>query len=69
MEEPTEARKTEGGRIEIASAESKDRFGELLGRAAFGGERIVITRFGKPVAAFIGLRDLETLGALDSAAA
>ena len=69
MEEPTEGRKPESQRIEVASADGKDRFGELLGRAAFGGERIVITRFGKPVAAFIGLRDLETLEALDSAAA
>ena len=69
MEEPTEPRKPEGGRVEIASAESKDRFGELLGRAAYGGERIVITRFGKPIAAFVGLRDLETLEAMDSAAA
>lgn len=36
-------------------------FGDFLGRAGFGGERIVITRNGKPIAALIGLPDFERL--------
>jgi prevent-host-death family protein len=68
MEEPTEGRKAESRRIEVTSDEGKNRFGELLNRAGFGGERIVITRFGKPVAGVVGLRDLEALEALENAA-
>jgi prevent-host-death family protein len=59
MAESTEGRKAK--RIELSSVEAKDRFGELLGRAGFGNERILITRHGRPVAAVIGMRDLESL--------
>jgi prevent-host-death family protein len=65
MEEATESRKAESRHEELTADEAKSRFGELLGRAGFGGERIVITRHGKPIAAFVSLRDLE---ALDGAA-
>lgn len=65
MEEPTEGRKTESRLLEVASNEGKDRFGELVGRAGFGNERIVITRFGKPIAGFVPIRDLERLEKLD----
>lgn len=65
MEDATEGRKAESRRAEMTSDEGKNRFGELLNRAGFGNERIVITRFGKPVASVIGLRDLETLEKLD----
>ena len=35
---------------EVSIAEAKARFSELVNRAAYGGERIVITKHGKPVA-------------------
>lgn len=35
--------------VEISIAEAKARFSELVNRAAYGGERIVITKRGKPV--------------------
>jgi prevent-host-death family protein len=67
MPDATEDRKaTEAeveGPIEITSDEGKQRFGQYLGRAGFGNERIVVTRFGKPFAAIIGMRDLAALEA------
>ncbi len=42
-------------------AEAKKKFSELLARVAFNGERFVITRRGKPMAALIGLEDLAVL--------
>lgn len=47
--------------VEITSDEGKQRFGQYLARAGFGNERIVITRFGKPFAVIIGMRDLAVL--------
>lgn len=40
------------------SAQAKSKFSELVGRAAYGRERIVIKRKGKPIAALIGIEDL-----------
>lgn len=42
-------------------AEAKKKFSELLARVAFKGERFVITRRGKPMAALVGLEDLAVL--------
>src|SRR5262245_27172106 len=35
---------------EVSIAEAKARFSELVNRAAYGGERIVITKRGRPIA-------------------
>jgi len=40
-------------------AEAKRRFSELLARAAYKGERFIITRRGKPMAALVDLHQLE----------
>ncbi len=48
---------------------AKDQFSELLNRAAYGNERIVIISHGKPKAALIGLGDLERLEHLEWEAA
>ena len=53
---------TEANATEVAKV-----FGDFLGRAGFGGERIVVTRNGKPIAALIGLHDFERLVSLDAA--
>jgi prevent-host-death family protein len=34
---------------ELSIAEAKARFSELVNRVAYGGERIVITKRGKPI--------------------
>lgn len=47
----------------IGVAEAKKRFSELLVRAAFAGERFLIERRGKPLAALVSLEDLRRLEA------
>lgn len=46
---------------EAPVAELKARLSEYVSLSASRGERIVITRRGKPVAALVGLEDLQTL--------
>ena len=53
------------GPEEVAAEEARIRLGELMSRAGYGDERIVLTRHGKPLAALVSLRDLA---ALESAA-
>lgn len=67
MEDTAEGRKADSRRVEVTSDEGKNRFGDVLNRAGYGNERIVITRFGKPVAAVVGMRDLEALEEIDAA--
>ncbi len=50
---------------EVLSAEARDRFSELLGRAAFGGERIILTRRGRGSAALVPLEVLELIETLE----
>ena len=38
---------------EVSVAEAKKRFSELLGRVAFAGERIVISKRGRPMAVLV----------------
>jgi prevent-host-death family protein len=52
----------------LSTAEARERFAELVSRAAFGKERIVLTRRGKPLAAMVPVADLERLQALEDAA-
>lgn len=53
----------------IGIAELKNSLSEILNRAAFGGERIIISSRGKPKAALISLKDLELLEELEDAQA
>jgi prevent-host-death family protein len=53
----------------ISVSEMKDTLSEVLNRAAYGRERIVIASRGKPKAAVIGLDDLELLEELEDALA
>lgn len=45
----------------VAITEAKKKFAEFVNRAAYGGERFLIKRRGKPIAAIIGMNDLELL--------
>jgi prevent-host-death family protein len=51
----------------IGSRQAREQFAELLNRAAYAGERIVISRRGKPVAALIPADDLALLEQLEDA--
>jgi prevent-host-death family protein len=41
------------GNTEYSVAEAKKHFSELLGRVAYGGERITIAKRGKPLAVLV----------------
>lgn len=43
----------------VGVAEAKAKLSELLGQVAHRGERIVLQRRGKPVAALVPMEDLE----------
>jgi prevent-host-death family protein len=50
--------------IQIGTYEAKAHFSELIRRAAHAGERFIIAKKGKPIAALIGLDELRQLEAL-----
>jgi prevent-host-death family protein len=47
---------------------ARSRFGELVNRARFGHERVILTEHGKPVAAIISVDELAELQAAANAA-
>lgn len=49
----------------VTSAQARNTFPDLVGQAAYGKKRTVITRRGKKVAAIIPIEDLERLQALE----
>ena len=52
----------EGGMAEkVRVTEAKAQLSALMARAGYGGERFVIERRGRPLAALVGVGDLERL--------
>jgi prevent-host-death family protein len=49
----------ETGRVSIA--EAKGNFSEYISRVAFAGEKLIITKRGKPVAGLVSLEDIKRL--------
>ena len=52
--------------LEITKA--KDAFSDTVNRTAYGKERIILTRRGKPLAALVPMEDIELLDRLENAA-
>jgi prevent-host-death family protein len=50
---------------DVSTKEARNHFGELINRAAFGKERVVLTRRGKKLVALVPLEDLELLNKLE----
>ena len=48
-------------------SEARESFSTTVNRVAFGGERVVLTRHGKRVAAVVPIEDLELLESLEDA--
>ena len=46
-------------------SEARESFSTTVNRVAFGGERVVLTRHGRRVAAVVPIEDLELLESLD----
>ena len=51
----------------LSTAEARERFSEVLNRASFGKERVVLTRRGKPLVAVVPIEDVAVLEALEDA--
>jgi prevent-host-death family protein len=52
--------------IRVSTVHARDNLSELINRAAYGKERVVLTRRGKSLAALVPLEDLEFLEQLES---
>ncbi|KND42170.1 MULTISPECIES: type II toxin-antitoxin system Phd/YefM family antitoxin [Streptomyces] len=49
---------------EIPVTQARAELAELINRVVYGGERVVVTRHGKPLVALVSAADLEQLEAL-----
>ena len=47
--------------IQMTTVEARENFSDLINKAAYGNERVILTRRGKALAAVIPLNDLDTL--------
>jgi prevent-host-death family protein len=52
----------------LSTGAARDKFSELLNRAAFGKERVVLTRRGKPLVAVVPIEDIDLLEELEDRA-
>ena len=43
----------------ISTSEARERFSDLINRASYGQERIILTRRGKPMAAVVPFEDVQ----------
>lgn len=48
-------------------SEARESFSTTVNRVAFGGERVVLTRHGRRVAAVVPIQDLELIEAIEDA--
>ncbi|MBI2907913.1 MAG: type II toxin-antitoxin system Phd/YefM family antitoxin [Chloroflexi bacterium] len=51
---------------DVPTVEARQRFSEIVSRAAYGKERIVLTRRGNRLAAIVPIEDIELLEALEN---
>jgi prevent-host-death family protein len=49
----------------ISTVEARGRFSDIINRAAFGKERVVLTRRGKELAAVVPIEDMKFLEELE----
>ncbi|MES4905493.1 MULTISPECIES: type II toxin-antitoxin system Phd/YefM family antitoxin [unclassified Streptomyces] len=54
---------------EIPVTQARAELAELINRVVYGGERVVVTRHGKPLVALVSADDLRRLEELEQAAA
>ncbi|WP_062646427.1 type II toxin-antitoxin system Phd/YefM family antitoxin [Streptomyces maremycinicus] len=51
---------------EIPVTQARAELADLINRVVYGGERVVVTRHGKPLVALVSAADLERLDDLDA---
>jgi len=54
---------------EIPVTQARAELAELINRVVYGGERVVLTRHGKPLVALVSSADLQRLDAVEAEAA
>lgn len=47
--------------LKMTTVEARENFSDLINKAAYGNERVILTRRGKALAAVIPLEDLNSL--------
>jgi prevent-host-death family protein len=52
-----------GGHVTVS--EAREGFADLVNRAAYGGERVLVSRRGKPVAAIVPIADVKLIERLE----
>ena len=52
--------------MNVSIAEIRNNLADALNRAAYAGERVILERRGKPVAAIVSMDDLELLEQLEN---
>jgi prevent-host-death family protein len=50
---------------EVPVTQARAEFADLVNRVVYGGERVVVTRHGKPIVALVPAADLERLEAAE----
>ncbi|SCK51685.1 prevent-host-death family protein [Streptomyces sp. WMMB 714] len=53
---------------EIPVTQARAALADLINRVVYGGERVVVTRHGKPLVALVSAADLDRLREMDEAA-
>ncbi|MBI4828442.1 MAG: type II toxin-antitoxin system Phd/YefM family antitoxin [Nitrospinae bacterium] len=51
--------------MNVPTVKARSQFADMVNRAAYGKERVLLTRWGKKVAAMVPIEDVETLDALE----
>ena len=49
----------------LAASDAREHFADVLNRVAYGGDRVVVERRGKELAAIISVDDLKILEAIE----
>ncbi len=47
--------------IKMTTVEARENFSELINQAAYGNQKVILTRRGKPLVAVLSLKELERL--------
>jgi prevent-host-death family protein len=50
---------------EVSTVDARNQLAELINRAAFGKERLILTRRGKGIVALVPIEDVKLLEALE----
>lgn len=52
--------------LKMSTVEARENFSEMINQAAYGNQRVVLTRRGKPLVAVISLQELEEGAQVDN---